>query len=82
MFCRRLNASSMGKSKQTENFANKLKSEFNKVFADELGCCTQTEVRFELRQRNTSIQAKKKSPVFIIRNNRQRVTEIRRKWSN
>ena len=48
-FCRRLNASSMGKSKQTENFANKLKSEFNKLFADELGCCTKTEVRFELK---------------------------------
>ena len=39
----------MGKSKQTENFANKLKSEFNKVFADKLGCCTKTEVRFELK---------------------------------
>ena len=28
---------------------NKLKSEFNKVFADELGCCMKTEVRFELK---------------------------------
>ena len=28
---------------------NKLKSEFNKVFADELGCCTKTEGRFELK---------------------------------
>ena len=28
---------------------NTLKSEFNKVFADELGCCTKTEVRFELK---------------------------------
>ena len=35
-FCCRLNASSMGKSKQTENFVNKLKSEFDKIFADEL----------------------------------------------
>ena len=39
----------MGKSKQTENFVNKLKSEFNKVFVDELGCCTKTEVRFKLK---------------------------------
>ena len=39
----------MGKSKQTENFGNKLKSEFNKVFAGELGCCTKTEVGFELK---------------------------------
>ena len=77
-FCRKLNASSM--SKQTENFVNELKSEFNKVFADELGCCTKTEVRFELKE--TSIQAKKKNPVFIVRNDRHRVMEIRRKWSN
>ena len=28
---------------------NKLKSKFNKVFVDELGCCTKTEVRFELK---------------------------------
>ena len=28
---------------------NKLKSEFIKVFADELGYCTKTEVRFELK---------------------------------
>ena len=48
-FCRKLNASSMGKSKQTENFVNKLKSEFNKVLADELGCCMKTEVRFKLK---------------------------------
>ena len=48
-FCRKLNASRMGKSKQTENFVNKLKSEFNKVFADVLGFCTKTEVRFELK---------------------------------
>ena len=48
-FCRRLNASSMGKSKQTENFVNKLKSEFNQVFANKLGCCTKTEVRFKLK---------------------------------
>ena len=48
-FCRKLNASSMGKSKQTENFVNKLKSEFNKVFAGELGCCMKTEVRFKLK---------------------------------
>ena len=41
--------SSMGKSKQTENFVNKLKSEFTKVFVDELGCCTKTEVRFKLK---------------------------------
>ena len=33
-FCRKLNESSMRKSKQTENFVNKLKSEFNKVFVD------------------------------------------------
>ena len=46
---RRLNASSMGKSKQTENFVNKLKSEFNEVFVDELGCCMKTEVRFNLK---------------------------------
>ena len=39
----------MGKSKQTENFVNKLKSEFNKIFADELGCYMKTEVRFELK---------------------------------
>ena len=39
----------MGKSKQTENSVNKLKSEFNKVFADELGCCTKTEMIFELK---------------------------------
>ena len=50
-FCRKLNLSSMGKSKQTENFVNKLKSEFNKVFTDELGCCTKTEVRFELKDK-------------------------------
>ena len=61
----------MGKTKQTENFVNKLKSEFNKVFVDELGCCTKTEVRFELRQHKTSIQAKEKSPIFIIWNDRQ-----------
>ena len=48
-FCRRLNVSNMGKSKQTENFVNKLKSEFNKVLADEHGCCMKTEVRFELK---------------------------------
>ena len=48
-FCRKLNASSMGKSKQTENFLNKLKSEFDKVFADELGCCMKTEVKFKLK---------------------------------
>ena len=46
-FCR--NASNMEKSKQTENFVNKLKSEFNKVFVDKLGCCTKTEVRFKLK---------------------------------
>ena len=28
---------------------NKLKSEFNKVFVNELGCCTKTEVRFKLK---------------------------------
>ena len=48
-FCRKLNSSSMGKSKQTENFVNKLKSEFSKIFADKLGCCMKTEVRFELK---------------------------------
>ena len=48
-FSRKLNASSTGKTKQTENFVNKLKSEFNKVFVDELGCCTKIEVRFELK---------------------------------
>ena len=69
----------MGKSKQTENFVNKLKSEFNKVFVDKLGCCMKTEVRFELRQRKTSTQGKEKSPIFIVRNNRQKVTEIRKK---
>ena len=37
------------KNKKNENFVNKLKSEFNKVFADELGCCMKTEVRFELK---------------------------------
>ena len=42
-----LNASSMGRSKQIENFVNKLKSKFNKVLADGLGCCTKTEVSFE-----------------------------------
>ena len=49
VFCWQLNALSMGKSKQTENFVNKLKSEFNKVFADKLGYCTKTEARFELK---------------------------------
>ena len=49
MFCRRLNASSMRKLKQTKNFVNKIKSKFNKVFADKLGCCTKTEMRFELK---------------------------------
>ena len=39
----------MGKSKQTENFVNKLKSEFNKVFVDKLVCCTKIEVRFKLK---------------------------------
>ena len=46
----------MGKSKITVNFVNKLKSEFNfnKVFADELGCCEiqmnlVVEVRFKLK---------------------------------
>ena len=73
----------MGKSKQTENFVNELKSEFYKVFADELGGCTKTEMRFELKDNVKLVfKPKKKSPVFIVRNDRQRVTEIRRKWSN
>ena len=58
-FCRRLNASSMGKSKQTENIVNKLKSEFNKVFADELSCCMKTEVRFEFKDYQYSSRKEK-----------------------
>ena len=62
-FCRRLNALSMGKSKQTGNFVNKLKSEFNKVFTDELGCCMKTEVRFELKDNVKPVfKSKRKVP--------------------
>ena len=67
IFCRRLNASSMGKSKQTENFVNKLKSKFNKVFADELGCCMKTEVRFELKDNVKPVfKLKRKVPFSLL----------------
>ena len=54
----------MGKSKQTENFVNKLKSEFNQVFADELGCCTKTEVRFELKDNVKPVFKLKRRDLF------------------
>ena len=54
----------MVKSKQTENFVNKLKSEFNKVFADELGCCTKTEVRFELKDNVKPVFKPKRKVLF------------------
>ena len=60
----KLNTSSMGKSKQTENFLNKLKSDFDKVFADELGCCMKTEVKFELKD-NVKLVFKPKRKVLF-----------------
>ena len=55
----------MGKSKQTENFVNKLKSEFNKVFVDELGCCMKTEVRFKLKDNVKPVFKPKKEVLFL-----------------
>ena len=54
----------MGKSKQTENFVNKLKSEFNKVFADELGYCMKTEVRFKLKDNIKPVFKPKRKDLF------------------
>ena len=48
-FCRKLDASEVTKSAQTEKFVNDLKSEITKVFVDGLGCYTKAEVKFELK---------------------------------
>ena len=57
----------MGKSKQAENFVNKLKSEFYKVFVDKLGCCMKTEVRFKLKDNVKPVfKPKRKVPVSLL----------------
>ena len=44
---------------------NKLKSQFSKVFADELGCCTKTEVRFELKDNVKPVFKSKRKVPFL-----------------
>ena len=63
-FCRKLDASEVKKSVQTENFVNDLKREFIEVFADGLDYCTKTEVKFELKDNTRPVFKPKRNILF------------------
>jgi len=73
-FCNKLDATEKNKSRQTEEFLTELKNEFPQVFSEGLGCCTKTEVRFEIKDNVKPVFKPKRNVPFssleVIKNSK------------
>lgn len=66
-FCNKVSLAGLEKSKLPGKFIDELKKDFKEVFSEGLGCCTKTEVKFELKDEAKPVfKPKRKVPYSAL----------------